>query len=250
MKSVSTSLALAVGLVACSKGASVRGRCWDAERPAGCVRLVDGDAEPGGDGLTWCGAFDTLREGLASARAAAEEQGACQVWVAEGFYTAYLSSPGDTFVLGPGVEIYGGFAGHELSPDERDPGAHPTIASGRAASGSPLRARHVFTLEGAASLDGMTVSGGLAYDDVDYDQLNRSGGGVFSNGHDLVLRGCVFEDNEAEQKAGAVFVAKASSLRVDDCTFRDNEVLDPKSSSTDGGAVSVVATELVERMGL
>lgn len=115
---------------------------------------VDDDAPAGGDGRSWATAFTELGDALEAVEAA----GASEIWVAAGTYTpthvptALLerydrtenpdcscaqTSNGDfsdprwrTFTLREGVAVYGGFAGHETSLEERDWVANPTILSG------------------------------------------------------------------------------------------------------------------------
>lgn len=90
---------------------------------AGTCR-VRTDGVAGNDGSSWAQAMP-LHAALGSV--------ACtEVWVAEGVYKP-TTTTGDlvtSFVIRPGVAVYGGFAGGETSRDQRDPAAHRGVLSG------------------------------------------------------------------------------------------------------------------------
>lgn len=89
------------------------------------VLLVDDDAPPGGDGLTWETAFGSVQDALAAARQ--PESGIDEIRVAQG---RYLPDP-DPFELVDGVALRGGYAGLGApDPDARDPDAYPSILDG------------------------------------------------------------------------------------------------------------------------
>ena len=91
---------------------------------------VDGDAPPGGDGLSWSTAYDDLADALEAVDGARSTcpDGVVEVWVAEATYRPRSQS--SYFGVDGPVRIYGGFAGGEQSIEERDWIAHPTILSG------------------------------------------------------------------------------------------------------------------------
>jgi hypothetical protein len=100
------------------------------------VRVVDAAASAGGDGTSWPTAFDKLQDALTCVRTDASCAGVTEIWLSKGVYYPDEGSGitnGDasaSFELIPGVSFYGGFAGNELSRDERDFAANVTILSG------------------------------------------------------------------------------------------------------------------------
>ncbi len=117
------------------------------------VRYVDDDAAPGGDGLSWATAYDTLPAALTAA------QPGDQIWVASGTYVG-------NFTLALGVEMYGGFDGTETLLEQRDWTAHETILDGNQ-TGSVVAGPAGATE--ATRIDGFTITGGSA----------GSGGGLY-----------------------------------------------------------------------
>ena len=87
---------------------------------------VDRDAPgPTHNGESWPTAYVTLQGALDVASAGDE------IWVAAGVYTpTNVANEDATFYLESGVAIYGGFAGGEISRDQRDWEAHVTVLSG------------------------------------------------------------------------------------------------------------------------
>lgn len=77
--------------------------------------FVNAAAAGAGDGKTWADAFTNLQPALQSASPGQA------IWVAAGTY--HPAHPGgsraQTFQLPSGVEVYGGFAGDELTLEER-----------------------------------------------------------------------------------------------------------------------------------
>lgn len=139
-----------------------------ASCPAGPVYVDQASAAASPDGSAWSRAFPDLQSGLTVASGCGVE-----VWVAGGVYLP--STVGDAterFVVGPEVEVFGGFRGVETSPAERVLGVYPTILSGDLdgndvpgagvldASRSD-NSELVVELDGADTrLDGVTVTGG------------------------------------------------------------------------------------------
>ena len=89
--------------------------CIALAAPAGAdLHYVRATAAGANDGSSWPDAFTELQLALSAA------QTGDQIWVAAG---TYEPTPGDdrsvSFRLDDGIEVYGGFAGHENSRDER-----------------------------------------------------------------------------------------------------------------------------------
>jgi len=200
---------------------------------------VDADNQTPGDGTSWATAFDNLHAAL---EAAEQNEGADDIWVAEGtYYPTERMNPNDprsvTFHLDDEdpVKIYGGFDGTEGELPERDIYANPTILSGDidqddACDTFPddiwddrddnayhvlLGSRTADAMEGAR-IDGFTIIGGTA-DGADSDE--QTGGGA-ARGGDMFVR-CVFCWNRAKEGGGAFF-ADDNNVIIYNCRFYNN----------------------------
>lgn len=171
-------------------------------------------SRPGGNGSSWVQAYQSIEAAISASGDNAA------IWIARGVYT-----PAQTLSLKPGMQIYGGFAGHESTPCQRDITANPTVVDGQG------RLKHVFLinmLAANARLDGLTIRGGAASPGSGWDEY---GGGLFIDMQNPVIANCVFEDNSATLSGGAVFVNRGAA-RFENCVFRRNK-------SPKGGAMGV-----------
>ena len=221
---------------------------------AGGVIYVDKAATGSEDGSSWSDAYTQLQDALGSASSGDE------VWVASGVYTpgAFLTS---TFVVTPGVALYGGFAGTETSRNQRDWKTNLTILSGDidgndvntdgnfiAETASDIvgdNAYHVLWLDGVTGdtitkttvVDGFTITAGSAVSSYPHE----FGGGLYCNGRGSsnecspTLANLTFSGNWANTYGGGMYsdgrnngVCNASLTNI---TFRGN------SSGTCGGGM-------------
>lgn len=128
---------------------------------------VDGSAPVGGSGSSWSSPLRDLQTALGLARS---NPTISAVWVARGRYLAApaFGDPTLSFDVPGGVTLFGGFAGHETSPDQRDIAANATILSGDLAGNDGPgftnrfdNSHRVLVGSGASlTLDGLTISGG------------------------------------------------------------------------------------------
>jgi predicted outer membrane repeat protein len=182
-----------------------------------CIRYVDIDQAASGDGLSWSSAFTTVQEGIDAAHQAVLDDPdvlVCQVWVAEGVYHIYQSSPWDQVELKQWVELYGGFDGTEALLEERDWVANETVLDGAHETVETNRVLHVVVGSDGSVIDGFAITNGYAYE--------SSGGGVFNEGVSITVRNCTITENYAQEDGGGLFVSSASSL-VENCEFIANE---------------------------
>jgi predicted outer membrane repeat protein len=209
--------------------------------------------EPGGGGPTWDDAFDNLHDAL---EAAEDNEGADDIWVAEGtYYPTERMNPNDprsvTFHFDDEdpVKIYGGFptGGGDNTFGARDIYANPTILSGDIDQDDAYgtfpddiwddrddNAYHVLlgsrtgdAMDGAR-VDGFTIIGGTADGADTYEQL----GGGAARGGDMFVR-CTFCWNRAKEGGGAFF-ANDNDVIIYNCRFYNNLTAAAEESFDDG----------------
>jgi predicted outer membrane repeat protein len=185
------------------------------------VLYVNGAATGANNGLSWTDAFVSLDSALNSAVTGQ------QIWVARwfGYKPTTLTIPSDprsaTFLVGPGIQVYGGFAGGEALLSQRDP-TNPTIMQGQLAP--TIAAYHVVTTWGQAVVDGFDIRFGDARSAPD-----PRGGGVYCKSvgaivPDLSLYNCAVRANKAVQGAGLSVLA--GKVRIRRCLFVVNDAQD------------------------
>lgn len=212
------------------------------------IRYVDATAAPGGDGLSWNTAYHKLFTALDEAAINAAID---QIWVAQGTHSPNrgTGNRNDDFTLVGGLAVYGGFAGGETAPGQRDPDAHPTILSGdfNGNDGSPgtfanfsENARQVITAIDFAepsTLDGFTVRSGNADFNPNVPPL-MGGGGLFIQSATVHVVNCQFIANSAgiNQPSvggfGGAIYNLGGTLVATDCLFGTNR-------ADNGGAIGV-----------
>ncbi len=178
------------------------------------IVYVDADAPgPIGTGTSWDDAYTSPQVALAV------EDGPAEFWVAEGTYKpfGFFGDPRlPSFAIGPGQEVYGGFAGTETARDQRNVGNHRTTLSGDIGVAGPNTDNSYnvvrFLLSGGetAVLDGVTIRGG--YDDRAVASGGTAGGIVVSGGQPLLRNIEIFGNVGAQ--AGALYVGGGSPALV------------------------------------
>jgi hypothetical protein len=208
------------------------------------VCYVDKDAEAGdNNGSSWVDAYLSLQSALTNV--------SCnEIWVAEGVYIPG-GDKADTFLVNPGVAVYGGFAGTETYREERLWKTYITVLSGDIYGDDTVDAHgittdysyivgsnnyHVVTMDGTTTsvssstvLDGLTITAGNANNAVGDQSI---GGGLLckgnSSGHTCspTLAHISFNGNFALQDGGALYNAGnaggASSPGITSATFGGN----------------------------
>jgi hypothetical protein len=190
------------------------------------IIYVDASANLGGDSSSWETAFIYLQDALDIA------QPGDQIWVAEGTYYPDEDNieprhtnddRAESFQLREYVKLYGGFAGSETSLAQRNWTEHQTILSGdidKDDNGEPDydNSYHVVKVNNAdnAVLDGFTIMRAC------YGTANYYGGGVYMDGN-------------------------AYSLRVVNCTFRENCTYG--AIAIDGGILTLINCNFIENQG-
>lgn len=198
------------------------------------VRVVDTRATGTGDGTSWVNAFTDLQTALTAVDGSAGT--ITELWVAQGTYrpAAAGASRKSTFRLRNGLAIYGGFAGEELSLDQRDHRKHVTILSGDLngddvgflyASDNCYHVVSADTPAASGTLDGLVITGGRADGAGHMD-----GGGLYIKDPQVSLSGCTFIRNTAARYGAGLYVQSIWQTAIDGCTFVSNRC------EGDGGA--------------
>ncbi|MBK7642979.1 MAG: right-handed parallel beta-helix repeat-containing protein [Planctomycetes bacterium] len=205
-------VSLALSLLALSAGAG--------------TRYVDAALASGAnDGSSWTNAYQGSN-GLQLALTAAVSGD--EIWVAQGSYEPTAGATRSIyFQLRNGVAIYGGFAGGELTLDQRDVAAHVAILTADlngddGTTGFAENSYHVVDASGTnatAVLDGFTVRGGNA--NLGSANQDRGGGILCVGGASPTVRNCIFRENRCTFGGGAGYI-NASAPSFTDCRFENN----------------------------
>lgn len=216
----------------------------DAGPTVGPVVFVDASATGAADGASWATAFTDLQDALALARenpSVVEE-----IWVAAATY--YPTTGTDrtaSFELVSGVALYGGFAGGETSPAQRDWEANETILSGDIGVPDETadNSYHVVTAVAVAEgtrLDGFVIRDGNASEGQAAPDRNERGGGLWISGGALQVAHTVIRDNRAGGSSlssrgyGAGAFIEGGTHTFKNVTFESNLVTGYNSSSGAG----------------
>ncbi len=178
---------------------------------AGIFRVNAASVASSPNGQTWANAF----QGIQAAVDEASRAGGGEVWVAGGIYTN-LGPNAMAVALKTNVEVYGGFAGTEVSRAQRDWDAHETIIDG-------LNSSTGVTGDNNARIDGFTIQNCYS---------SFSGGGMYNAEKAPVVANCIFYNNRAYSGGGGMQNNSASPTVIN-CVFSNNE-----SQHDRGGAVS------------
>jgi hypothetical protein len=169
-------------------------------------RIYVNSAATGGDnGTSWANAYTDLQDALARSTEGFE------IWVAKGTYKPTSDSNRTvSFVMVPGMALYGGFSGTEDGLEERDWGNNVTTLSGDIGTEGLAtdNSWHVVIGSDNAVLDGFTVSDGYANThDAPY---SARGGGMLNIESNPMVNNCTFNNDVADYGGGiANFNAQA-----------------------------------------
>jgi parallel beta helix pectate lyase-like protein/PKD domain-containing protein len=197
---------------------------------------VDRDASDGGDGLAWETAYSDLQAAFSeTALRNTDGDGTNDVdsiWIAEGTYkpSALLNGDDDrsaTFSLLDGVDLYGGFAGSEVTVGERDRSAHVTTLSGDigVADDTADNAYSVVHCDAGviATLDGISITGGMADGSSDFASVpENSGGGIYSAGNLTVANTTVSDNTTVGYFGNGGGIYNLGTLTVTESALVDN----------------------------
>lgn len=232
---------------------------------ANAVCFVDEKAIGSKTGTSWTNAYTDLQDALLNTTCK-------EVWVARGVYKPTSGSAITvSFVVVPGVALYGGFGGTETLRDQRDLARNRTILSGDIdnndanATSSQIdetsadihgsNSLHVVVMDGTQGkrvtnttiLDGFVITGGNA--NKNSPQSSALGAGLYCNGsgdgvfaHEYLnecspsLKNLVFSGNYSLYLGGGVAL-DSSNLGVSNPTITDASFLG--NFSANGGAIGI-----------
>ncbi len=186
-----------------------------------------------GNGQSWENAYGDLQKALKAAKKGD------QIWVAAGMYVpTYDGDRNIAFILVEGVSMYGGFAGFETSPGERDLTLNQTILSGEI--GTAAKDDNSFTVVYAEKISPLTVIDGFVISDGSANgteaDVHRStcGAAWFNFNSSPIIKNCTFKQNLA-RLGGAIYNYAGkngnSSPTITACSFIDNQ------ADLDGGGI-------------
>lgn len=167
------------------------------------------------DGSSWGNASD-LQSALGAANAGD------QIWVAAGTHKPGVDRT-DTFSLRNEISIYGGFAGSEISWEERDVVGNVAVLSGDVDVSGVNDSYHVVTadsVDSTAVLDGVTISFGRAKGGSGMEQ--GRGGGIYIRASSPTLSSLIISDNTSASSGGGIYSDDSSIPRLKNVSFESN----------------------------
>jgi len=150
------------------------------------------------NGSSWAVALKSVTNALSRVSAGDE------IWIAGGTYKPTTDGARTkSFQLVSLVALYGGFAGTETNRTQRNWTNNHTVLSGDIGTAGIAADNSYHVVVGAtgAKLDGLTISDGFA-DDAATE--NANGGGLYCFGSHPVVANCIFSNNFARGRNGAV----------------------------------------------
>ncbi|RVU89766.1 T9SS type A sorting domain-containing protein [Flavobacterium columnare] len=207
-----------------------------------------------GNGTSWSDASGDLQALINTRRYS-------QIWVAGGTYkpnrkaddlnTITPNNQHNAFVISGVISIYGGFAGTEVSLNERNLSlaSNESILSGDLGIEQMSRdnAYHVVILSGYATLDGLTIANGVAscYGNcitVDrHDIDGRRGGGIYTIESKNTISNVTIRNNWAEAEGGGMYLGRSPDIRTNLTLI--NTVFWNNSTTGKGGAIFALSSQ-------
>lgn len=185
-----------------------------------------------GDGSSWASSYKYLQDALDHSSAIDT------IYLAKGTYypddgaKAKFGDREESFVL-KGQALYGGFAGTETSPSQRNPQANLTVLSGAIwdrPNEDVYWSLHVVVINENSTLDSLTVANGNAngadiWNFPIVSQFDEGGGCYIKSAKSVTLTNCIFRGNRALQYGGAIAVQDTTGKVIaSDCLFEGNSV--------------------------
>jgi len=167
---------------------------------------VDAAATGTEDGTSWIDAYLTIQEAIDDPLTVADDE----IWVKEGTYTLTTQ-----INVVKSVSIYGGFSALITDPGwlTRDWEAYGTTVNGNNA------VFHCFYITTDATIDGFTITGGLANGGgID----SQRGAGIKIINCSPTIVNCIISSNHADLQGGGIWIRNSPTSRITNCTFSGN----------------------------
>lgn len=194
------------------------------------IHRVDPNASGSNDGSSWENAFTNFQNAINTAAEGDE------IWVKEGLYLPEGTDTTAMFTIDKALNIFGGFAGTELTLEDRVlDNNNPSILSGDLlGDDDPTdntlnrldNSRHVVYVDslinGAVGFDGFTFAGGNTSVSDDLELFDVCGGAIISYSP-LQLDNNNFRNNYGRDGASvALMVPETNGSSVNNCIFQEN----------------------------
>ena len=191
---------------------------------AGTVYYVSSTATLGlQNGSSWDNAFLSPGAAIASTTPVSGDE----IWVKQGTYVITAQLSWET-----GQSFYGGFVGTETLRSQRSTDATLTVLDGN----NLFRVLNAPSMASPTTWDGFTIQKGLS---------SGGGGGAFLQ-KNAILSNCIFQNNKATDfGGGAIYIqgatGDADSIKVINCTIKNNTMTKTGSAKRGGGGIYVKA---------
>jgi len=185
------------------------------------IVYVDANATGNNNGSSWANAYTDLQSGINAACTNDE------VWVAKGEYQPAVNQ---FFKMKEGVRIHGGFAGTESILAARNWRTNVTVLKGN--NNSVVRNECTVSnpMTSASVLDGFTVTGGLADQSPNPENVLDAGGGIFNLYASPKLVNLIITNNTADDRGGGLYNRFSNPLLV-------NSVVSRNTANRSGGGI-------------
>ncbi len=165
------------------------------------IIYVNANAATPGDGSTWETALTNIQTAFLRGDVCSE------IWVAAGTYPVTLAPDGSpSLAMKKGLRVYGGFAGYETDPSQRDWVNNVAVLQAYTNAAVILNNASVAAIDKSALLDGFTIDGG-----------NSSGNAVLNINASPTFRNCVFVHGSP-----GMWNTGGSRPIITDCVFSNN----------------------------
>ncbi|MBL7943471.1 MAG: hypothetical protein JNM00_11920, partial [Flavobacteriales bacterium] len=230
------------------------------------VIYVDDSATGNNDGTSWANAYTSLKTAIAAS------DPSLQIWVAEGLYKPTTTTDrNQSFVIGEGVNLMGGFAGTETDPGQRNITAHPSILSGgiggAGVEDNSLKVVYITDVLEPVLIDGFEITEAygssaepvamaLGVDDSQVDVYNcriynnsaRAYPALYVCNSVVNFNNCLIHDNSTSASDGIAYksvinlACTSSVLELNNCTVTGNTI---PGSSASAISVNAVSNQLI-----